>query len=74
MIMYGVIQIFDSKSIKSLKITNFASISMNKKYDKNTKDSKARNAAKARRLMTRNWNGLTDTIRNMRQEEGAKIT
>ena len=31
-----------------------------------------RNVAKARRLMIRNGNDLTDTTRNMKQEEGAK--
>ena len=33
-----------------------------------------RNVAKARRLMIRNGNDLADTIRNTRQEEGAKAT
>ena len=33
-----------------------------------------RNAAKAKRLMTKNGNGLTDTTRNTRQGEGAKTT
>ena len=50
---------------------------MSKKRDKNTiartrKTTNARNVAKARRPVTRNGNDLTDTIRNTRQEEGAK--
>ena len=36
----GVVQIFDSKSTKSLKITDLAPSLMSKKRDKNTKDNK----------------------------------
>ena len=39
-LILGVVQIFDSKPTKSLKITDLAPSLMSKKRDKNTKDSK----------------------------------
>ena len=42
---------------------------MSKKRDKARRTARTGKTAKARRLMIRNGNSLTDTIRNMRQEE-----
>ena len=45
---------------------------MSKNVIKSRKTARTRNTAKAERLMTKNGNGLTDTTRNMRQEEEVK--
>ena len=51
----GVVQIFDSKSTKSLKITDLAPRSMNKKRDKNTKDHKDKKHCKSRKTDDQKW-------------------
>ena len=48
----GVVQIFDSKSTKSLKITDLALDLMSKKRDKNTKDSKDKKDNKHKKRCT----------------------
>ena len=74
----GVVQIFDSKSTKSLKITDLAPSLMSKKRDKARKTARTRktvmtrNTAKARMPTARNGDPLQDTTKNTRQEEGVK--
>ena len=57
----GVVQIFDSKSTKSLKITDLAPSLMSKKRDKSTKDDKDKKDSKhkkdKKRCKSKNANG-----------------
>ena len=77
-ILSGVVQTFDSKPTKSLKITDLAPSLMSKKRDKNTKDSrdrkdnKHRKRCKSKKTDDQKWGPLQDTTRNTKQEEGAK--
>ena len=70
----GIVQIFDSKSTKILKITDLALAWWVKNVIKTRKMAGIRNIVKARMATARNGNGLMYTTRNTRQEEGVKTT